>query len=147
MQTNKTNRTAAHKFKSLLLRQQKRASQQRCPFLLVERAAWIRKSNGPARVARQKQLSVVFDEAKPPKARSGQSRASAGDRSRLCDGGGRQSRENLSFSATNKNLAIPYFIRLCKVFSFIQKFRFIPFFRLFYPTKWCKNDVQKSAYI
>ena len=38
-------------------------------------------------VARQKQLSVVFDAAKPPKATSWQSRAGAGDRQRLCDGG------------------------------------------------------------
>ena len=38
-------------------------------------------------VASQKQLSVVFDAVKPPKATSWQSRASAGDRQRLCDGG------------------------------------------------------------
>ena len=38
-------------------------------------------------VARQKQLSVVFDAAKPPKATSWQSRVNAGDRQRLCDGG------------------------------------------------------------
>ena len=38
-------------------------------------------------VASQKQLRVVFDAAKPPKATSQQSRASAGDRRRLCDGG------------------------------------------------------------
>ena len=38
-------------------------------------------------VASQKQLSVVFDAAKPPKATSRQSRASAGDKRRLCDGG------------------------------------------------------------
>ena len=38
-------------------------------------------------VASQKQLSVVFDAVKPPGATSRQSRASAGDRRRLCDGG------------------------------------------------------------
>ena len=40
-------------------------------------------------VARQKQLNVVFDAAKPPKATSWQSRVNAGDRQRLCDGGER----------------------------------------------------------
>ena len=43
-------------------------------------------------VARQKQLSVVFNAAKPPKATSWQSRASAGDKQRLCDGGERLER-------------------------------------------------------
>ena len=38
-------------------------------------------------VASKKQLSVVFNAAKPPKATSWQSRAGAGDRQRLCDGG------------------------------------------------------------
>ena len=38
-------------------------------------------------VARQEQLSVVFDAAKPPQATSCQSRAGVGDRQRLCDGG------------------------------------------------------------
>ena len=38
-------------------------------------------------VASQKQLIVVFGAVKPPKATSWQSRASAGDRQRLCDGG------------------------------------------------------------
>jgi len=38
-------------------------------------------------VARQKQLSVIFAAVKPPKATSWQSRAGAGDRQRLCDGG------------------------------------------------------------
>ena len=38
-------------------------------------------------VASKKQLSVVFNAAKPPKATSCQSRACAGDRQRLCDGG------------------------------------------------------------
>ena len=43
-------------------------------------------------VARQKQLSVVFNAAKPPKATSWQSRASTGDRQRLCDGGDKPER-------------------------------------------------------
>ena len=43
-------------------------------------------------VARQKQLSVVFNAAKPSKATSWQSRVNAGDRQRLCDGGERLER-------------------------------------------------------
>ena len=38
-------------------------------------------------VASKKQLSVIFNAAKPPQATSCQSRAGAGDRQRLCDGG------------------------------------------------------------
>ena len=43
-------------------------------------------------VARQKQLGVVFNAAKPPKATSWQSRVNAGDRQRLCDGGDKPER-------------------------------------------------------
>ena len=42
----------------------------------------------PARVTSQKQLSVVFCEVKPPKARSVPSRENRGEGRRLCDGGG-----------------------------------------------------------
>ena len=55
-------------------------------------------------VASQKQLSVVFDAAKPPKATSWQSRAGAGDRQRLCDGG--EKLERIRKSCRRSNLRI-----------------------------------------
>ena len=62
-------------------------------------------------VARQKQLSVVFNAAKPPKARSWQSRASAGDRQRLCDGGERLGRVRKPCRSSLLNLMFAVFYR------------------------------------
>ena len=55
-------------------------------------------------VARQKQLSVVFNAAKPSKAPSWQSRVNAGDRQRLCDGGERL--ERIYESCRSSNLRV-----------------------------------------
>ena len=55
-------------------------------------------------VARQKQLNVVFNAAKPPGATSWQSRAGAGDRQRLCDGG--EKLERIYEPRLNRNLRI-----------------------------------------
>jgi len=57
-------------------------------------------------VASKKQLSVVFNAAKPPKATSWQSRAGAGDRQRLCDGGEKLGRVHKSCRSSHLRICI-----------------------------------------